>query len=90
MTIVKWNDGTYTKVRCADDERYDQEKGLLAAMAKKLYEGTNLFVEELAYWCEDVDYWCEEPEEKVVVRPGPRKLTPEEWEDISDWLGHCD
>lgn len=52
MTIVKWNDGTITRVRCAEGETYDQEKGLLAAMAKKLYEDTNIFVEELAYWCE--------------------------------------
>ncbi len=52
VTVVKWNDGTLTKVRCADDEEYDAEKGLLAAMAKKLYENTNIFVEELARWCQ--------------------------------------
>ena len=52
VTVVKWNDGTITRVRCAEGEIYDQEKGLLAAMAKKLYENTNIFVEELAYWCE--------------------------------------
>ena len=52
VTVVKWADGTITKVRCAEGEPYDAEKGLLAAMAKKLYENTNIFVEELQYWCE--------------------------------------
>ena len=32
-----------------------QEKGLLAAMAKKLYEDTNIYVEELRKWCDDDD-----------------------------------
>lgn len=52
VTVVKWNDGTITRVRCAEGEIYDPEKGLLAAMAKKLYENTNIFVEELENWCQ--------------------------------------
>ena len=50
-TIVFWNDGTKTVVKCAEGETYDKEKGLLAAMAKKFYENTNIFVEELEKWC---------------------------------------
>lgn len=55
VTVVKWKDGSHTRVRCAEGERYDQEKGLLAAMAKKLYEDTNIYVEELRKWCDDDD-----------------------------------
>lgn len=55
VTVVKWYDGSITRVRCAEGEPYDKEKGLLAAMAKKLYEDTNIFVEELRRWCEDED-----------------------------------
>ena len=62
VTVVKWKDGSHTKVRCADGERYDQEKGLLAAMAKKLYEDTNIFVEELRKWCDDDEDWDTEKE----------------------------
>ena len=95
MTIVKWNDGTITRVRCAEGETYDQEKGLLAAMAKKLYEDTNIFVEELAYW-------CEQPEEKEEELKGYAALKDkddflkyyyaiedEELEKLQDWFD-CD
>lgn len=35
-TIVYWKDGTKTVVKC-QDEKFDKEKGLLAAIAKKIY-----------------------------------------------------
>ena len=34
-TIVLWADGTKTVVKCAKDERFDPEKGLAMAIAKK-------------------------------------------------------
>lgn len=65
VTVVKWKDGSHTRVRCAEGERYDQEKGLLAAMAKKLYEDTNIYVEELRKWCDDDDDVIEEEDDII-------------------------
>lgn len=36
-TIVYWNDGTKTVVKCQDDDRFDKEKGLAMAIVKKLF-----------------------------------------------------
>ena len=44
-TIIMWNDGTKTVTQCHELDSYDPEKGILACMAKKLYENTNLFNE---------------------------------------------
>ena len=41
-TIVYWNDGTKTVVKCQDEE-FDKEKGLLAAIAKKVYGNKGSF-----------------------------------------------
>lgn len=97
MTIVKWNDGTITRVRCAEGETYDQEKGLLAAMAKKLYEDTNIFVEELAYWCEQPEEEEEEEpkgyaalEDKGNFYKYCRTIDDEEWENLRDWFNYDD
>lgn len=44
-TIIMWNNGTKTVTQCHELDVYDKEKGILACMAKKLYENTNLFNE---------------------------------------------
>ena len=44
-TIIMWNDGTKTVTQCHELDVYDKEKGILACMAKKLYDNTNLFNE---------------------------------------------
>lgn len=85
VTVVKWNDGTITRVRCAEDEVYDQEKGLLAAMAKKFYENTNIFVEELAYWCEQPEKDDDDDYAAYV-----RTIEDEDWEKLKDWFGYDD
>ena len=36
-TIVFWNDGTKTVVKCMEDEEFDEEKGIAMAFMKKLY-----------------------------------------------------
>lgn len=50
VTIVFWLDGTKTVVKCQPGDEYDAEKGLLACMAKKFYNG-NGFNRALAKWC---------------------------------------
>lgn len=41
-TIVYWNDGTKTVVK-AQNEKFDKEKGMLAAIAKKVYGNNGSF-----------------------------------------------
>lgn len=36
-TIVFWNDGTKTVVKCMEGEEFDEEKGISMAFMKKLY-----------------------------------------------------
>ena len=57
-TIIMWNDGTKTVTQCHELDMYDKEKGILACMAKKLYENTNLFNEVIQ---EYVDFETEVP-----------------------------
>ena len=40
-TIVYWADGTETVVKCAEDDEYSEYAGFVAAVAKKMYGGTN-------------------------------------------------
>lgn len=50
-TIVYWQDGSKTVVKCKADERYDKEKGLAMCLAKKLL-GTE-FHSTFKEWCKD-------------------------------------
>ena len=43
-TVVKWNDGTTTKVKC-DGEAFDKEKGLAMCILKKLSGNTGKYFE---------------------------------------------
>lgn len=52
-TIVYWEDGTKTVVKCQDEE-FDKEKGLLAAIAKKVYGNKGNFNNIIKKHCETV------------------------------------
>lgn len=52
-TIVYWKDGTKTVVKC-QDEQFDKEKGLLAAIAKKVYGNKGNFNNIIKKHCETV------------------------------------
>lgn len=51
-TIVYWNDGTKTVVKC-QDEKFDKEKGLLAAIAKKVYGNKGSFNNIIKHFVEE-------------------------------------
>ena len=36
-TVVFWNDGTKTVVKCTEDETWDDEKAIAMAVVKRLY-----------------------------------------------------
>lgn len=51
-TIVYWTDGTKTVVK-AHNEKFDKEKGLLAAIAKKVYGNKGSFNNIIKHYVEE-------------------------------------
>lgn len=51
-TIVLWSDNTKTVVKCRD-EKFDKEKGLSMAIAKKMFGNRGLYYDEIKRWCSD-------------------------------------
>lgn len=55
VTVVMWNDGTKTIVRCSENDFYDPEKGLAMAIVKKAYGNDNKFHKIFKKWLPDED-----------------------------------
>lgn len=55
VTVVMWNDGTKTIVRCSENDFYDPEKGLAMAIAKKAYGNDSKFHKIFKKWLPDED-----------------------------------
>ena len=51
-TIVFWNDGTKTVVKCRNYEEFDPEKGLAMAFFKKMHGNKGHYFEEIKKWTE--------------------------------------
>ncbi len=49
-TIVFWEDGTKTVVKCQDGDEFDPEKGLTMAIAKKAYGNKSNYCNKLKKW----------------------------------------
>ena len=49
-TIVFWEDGTKTVVKCQDGDEFDPEKGLAMAIAKKAYGSKGNYCNKLKKW----------------------------------------
>ena len=60
-TIVFWNDGTKTIVKCSDGDEYDPEKGLAMAYSKKLFGNKGNYGKHFKKWLPK--------EEKPEVKP---------------------
>ena len=54
-TIVKWSDQTKTVVKCQEGDRFDPEKGLVMAIAKKYYGNKGSFNDEIKKWLTKYD-----------------------------------
>ncbi|MGF6374994.1 hypothetical protein M2140_000028 [Clostridiales Family XIII bacterium PM5-7] len=52
-TIVLWEDGTKTTVKCQGDEIFDKEKGLALCFMKKILGNKGNFNEVLKKWAGD-------------------------------------
>ena len=51
-TIVLWNDGTKTVVKCQNHEEFDPEKGLAMAFFKKMHGNKGHYFDEIKKWTE--------------------------------------
>lgn len=51
-TIVLWTDNTKTIVRTQNKEKFDPEKGLAMAFAKKAFGNTSKYFDEIKIWTE--------------------------------------
>ena len=49
-TIVFWDDGTKTVVKCQDGDEFDPEKGLAMAIVKKAYGNKGSYCNQLKKW----------------------------------------
>ena len=49
-TIVFWEDGTKTVVKCQDGDEFDPEKGLAMAIVKKTYGNKGSYCNKLKKW----------------------------------------
>ena len=60
-TIIFWEDGTKTVVKCQDGDEFDPEKGLAMAIAKKAYGNKGNYCNKMKKWLpkeEPVDNNC--------------------------------
>lgn len=49
-TVVIWQDGTKTVVKCSENDIFDPEKGLAMAIIKKIYGNDNSFHKIFKQW----------------------------------------
>jgi hypothetical protein len=54
-TIVFWDDGTKTVVKCNNGDIYNKEVGLTACIVKKICGNTGRWNEILKKWCNEED-----------------------------------
>lgn len=76
-TIVFWEDGTKTVVKCQDGDEFDPEKGLAMAIAKKAYGNKGSYCNKMKKWLPK--------EEQVVTKPILRGISePKEFTFTAD------
>lgn len=59
VTVVMWEDGTKTIVRCGENEEYDPEKGLAMAISKKALGNKGNYYEQFKKWIPSIEAPCE-------------------------------
>lgn len=75
ITVVFWNDGTKTIVKCGEDESYDPEKGLAMAISKYFFDNEGWYYDVFRKWLpikeEDVK---EEDNKKHMIKDAAERL----------------
>ena len=57
-TIILWNDGSKTVVKCGEGEAYDPEKGLAMAISKKVLGNKGNYYETFKKWLPEKESEC--------------------------------
>ena len=74
-TIVFWEDGTKTVVKCQDGDEFDPEKGLAMAIVKKTYGNKGSYCNKLKKWLHKSKK--QKPKNKMTFREEAAKKHPE-------------
>ena len=74
-TIVFWNDGTKTVVKCQPGDSFDPEKGLAMAIVKKAYGNKGSYCNQLKKWLHKSKK--QKPKNKMTFREEAAKKHPE-------------
>lgn len=64
-TIVFWSDGKKTVVKCADNETFDEEKGLAMAISKRVLGNMGNYYNEFKKWLPEIEV-CEDKSVSIV------------------------
>ena len=65
LTIIVWEDGTKTFVKCAKDEMFDPEKGAAMAITKKALGDKYAYIETISYY---VNKWLKKDKNRNYVK----------------------
>lgn len=49
-TIIYWSDGDKTVVKCGENDKFDPEKGLAMAIAKKFFDNSGFYYDIFKKW----------------------------------------
>lgn len=52
-TIILWDDGTKTVVKCQGDDKFDPEKGIAMAVAKKYFGNKGSYCNQIKPWLKE-------------------------------------
>ena len=74
-TIVFWDDGTKTVVKCQPGDSFDPEKGLAMAITKKAYGNKGSYCNQLKKWLHKSKK--QKPKNKMTFREEAAKKHPE-------------
>lgn len=75
-TIVFWEDGTKTVVKCQDGDEFDPEKGLAMAIAKKAYGNKGSYCNKMKKWLPNDN--SVSSKKRMTFREEIAKLHPED------------
>lgn len=64
-TIVFWNDGSKTVVKCNPEDKFDPEKGLAMACMKKLFGNNGFYNDIFRKWLPEEESWLLAPKEML-------------------------
>lgn len=52
-TVVVWDDGSHTSVKCSPNDTFDREKGLALCYMKRFFDNRSCFNETLKKYCKE-------------------------------------